>query len=62
MLIRISTNVTPESIRPFRKSPPKKRRAGIKKGKTRTLTDTPEKIQIAAQSRKNGRQCRQKSN
>ena len=50
--VNISVNIIPESIRPFKKASPRKRRAGIKKGKTRILTDTPEKIQIAAQARK----------
>ena len=50
--VNISVNVTPESIRLFRKAPPRKRRSGIKKGKTRILTDNPEKMQIAAQARK----------
>lgn len=38
--------VTPEHIRPFVKAPRRKRKSNAGKGRTRVLTDTPEKEEI----------------
>ena len=45
-------NVTPENIRPFTKAAPRKRKSCTNRGKTRILTDTPEKNQIITNAEK----------
>ena len=45
-------NVTPENIRPFTKAAPRKRKSCRNRGKTRILTDTPEKNQIITNAEK----------
>ena len=45
-------NATPESVRPFKKASPRKRKGRIQRGKTRILTDTPEKLAIEIQQSK----------
>ena len=45
-------NVTPENIRPFTKAAPRKRKSCTNRGKTRILTDTPEKNQIITKAEK----------
>ena len=45
-------NVTPENIRPFTQAAPTKRKSCINRGKTRILTDTPEKNQIITNAEK----------
>ena len=45
-------NVTPENIRPFTKATPRKRKSCTNRGKTRILTDTPEKNQIVTNGEK----------
>ena len=45
-------NATPESVRPFKKASPRKRKGRIQHGKTRILTDTPEKLAIKIQQSK----------
>ena len=45
-------NVTPENIRPFTKTAPRKRKSCTNRGKTRILTDTPEKNQITTNAEK----------
>ena len=46
------TIIIPESIRPFTKTAPRKRKSNANRGKTRILTDTPEKDGLMAQARK----------
>ncbi|CAK8676197.1 unnamed protein product [Clavelina lepadiformis] len=43
-------NVTPESIKPFTKAAPRKRKSDINRKRTRILTDTPEKQELMSQS------------
>ena len=45
-------NLTPENIRPFTKAAPRKRKSCTNRGKTRILTDTPEKNQIITNAEK----------
>ena len=45
-------NVTPENIRPFIKAAPRKSKSCTNRGKTRILTDTPEKNQIITNAEK----------
>ena len=44
--------MTPENIRPFTKAAPRKRKSCTNRGKTRILTDTPEKNQIKTNGEK----------
>ena len=44
--------LTPEDIRPFEKAAPRKKKGGRKPGRTRILTETPERSEIAEQARK----------
>ena len=44
--------MTPENIRPFTKAAPRKRKSCTNRGKTRILTDTPEKNQIITNAEK----------
>ena len=45
-------NVTPKNIQPFTKAAPRKRKGCTNKGKSRILTDTPEKNQIITNAEK----------
>ena len=45
-------NVTPKNIRPFTKAAPRKRKSCTNRGKTRIVTDTPEKNQIITNAEK----------
>ena len=45
-------NITPETIRPFHKAAPRKKKRCTRKGKTRILTDTPKKNELMMQAKK----------
>ncbi|XP_072022943.1 uncharacterized protein [Amphiura filiformis] len=51
------TPISPEVIRPFQKAAPRKRKGGRKLGRTRILTDTPEKMEIEAAANKRKKCC-----
>lgn len=44
--------MTPEDIRPFKKAPPRQKKGGRKPGRTRILTDTPEKLELEREAEK----------
>lgn len=48
----LTVTISPESVRPFKKAQPRKKNGGRKCGRTRILTDTPEKAEIEEASRK----------